>query len=206
MKLYYSPGACSLAPQIVLQELGLTYESERVDLKTHKTESGKDFYTVNPKGYVPTLVLDNGDVLTEGSAMLLYLAGLKPEKKLAVAPGDTRYFNQLEWLIFISTEIHKPMGGIGFTPFDPATKDIMRGKLATRLAYINTQLGKTEYLLGKDFNVADAYLFTILRWAGAAQVDLTPYANITAFNARVRARKAVMAAMEKEGLAPAKAA
>ena len=206
MKLYYSPGACSLAPHIVLQELGLTYTLERVDLKTHKTESGADFYAVNSKGYVPTLVLDNGDMLTEGSAMLLYLAGLKPEKKLAVAPSEKEYFHQLEWLVFISTEIHKSMGGIGFAPYDDTTKQVMRAKLATRLDYINAQLSKNEFLLGAQFNVADAYLFTVLNWSKPAQVDLAKWPAIAAFHARIASRPAVMEAMKREGLQPAKAA
>lgn len=205
MKLYYSPGACSLASHIILQELGVPYELERVDLKTHKTESGKDFYTINPKGYVPTIARD-GDVLTEGVPLLLYLASLKPEKKLAILPGEEGFYRQLEWLTFVSAEFHKGLGVIGFAAIDDAGKEILRNKVKLRMDYLEKHLAKNQYLLGERYSVADAYLFTVLNWAKAAKLSLTDWKNIAFYHARIGTRPAVLEAMKKEGLDTAKAA
>lgn len=203
MKLYYSPGACSLAPHIVIHELGLPHDLVKVDLKAHKTEKGEDYYKVVPKGYVPTLELDSGEQVSETVNILLYLAGLKPEKKLAVLPGDRDFHKQLEALLLVTTEFHKGLGVIAWVPIDEASKDVLRQKLSVRLDYVDALLGKEGYLFGKNFSVADAYLFTILNWAKQGKVDLSKWKNVAAYYAKIGQRPAVQAAMKMEGLVPA---
>lgn len=201
MKLYYKPGACSLSPHIVLEETGLPYEAEAVDLKTKVTASGADFTQTNPKGYVPALVLDSGELLTEGPAIVQYLADLAPEKKLAPANGTVARYQLQSWLNFIGTELHKSCSPF----FNPASGDawkaIARANLERRLAHTDQALAGKPYLLGEDFSVADAYLFTVLSWMGYVGLDLSPWSNLTAFQARVAARPAVQAALKAEGLA-----
>ena len=201
MKLFYKPGACSLSPHIVLEESGLPYESESVDLKTKVTASGADFYAINPKGYVPALLLDSGELLTEGPAIVQYLADQVPAKRLAPANGTLERYRLQSWLTFIGTELHK-----SFSPFfNPAAGDdwkaIARANLERRLAYTDAQLAGKSYLLGEDFTVADAYLFTVLSWAKFIKLDLAQWPNLSAYQARVAARPKVQAALKAEGLA-----
>lgn len=199
MKLYFSPGACSLAPHIVARELGLKLDLEKVDLAARKTERGEDYLSINPKGYVPALRLDDGSVLTEVSAVLQYLADRKPEAKLIPAFGTMERYRVLEWVGFIATEIHKGFGPL----WNPNTPDAYRAitveNLAKRFLYIESQLGQ-DYLTGAPFTIADAYAFVTISWAAYHKVDLTPYAKLRAFLARVAARPGVQAAMKAEGL------
>ena len=201
MKLFYKPGACSLSPHIVLEESGLPYESESVDLKTKVTASGADFLAINPKGYVPALLLDSGELLTEGPAIVQYLADQVPAMRLAPANGTLERYRLQSWLTFIGTELHK-----SFSPFfNPAAGDdwktIARANLERRLAYTDAQLAGKSYLLGEDFTVADAYLFTVLSWAKFIKLDLAQWPNLSAYQARVAARPKVQAALKAEGLA-----
>ena len=200
MKLYYSPGACSLSAHIVLQESGMTFESIQAPTKTHQLPDGTDYYTINPLGYVPLLELDDGTRLTEGPAIAQYIADQVPGKKLAPANGTIERAQVQSWLNFISSELHK-----GFSPlFNPATpaeyKTIAIDKLMSRLTWVDQQLSGKQYLMGDAFSVADPYLFTVTNWAPRVGVDVTGFANITAFRARVAARPAVQAAMKEEGL------
>ncbi|MDD3676767.1 glutathione transferase GstA [Thauera propionica] len=201
MKLYYKAGACSLASHIVLEESGLPYETEAVDLKTKVTTSGADFTQINAKGYVPALVLDTGELLTEGPAILQYLADRVPEKKLVPADGTLERYRLQSWLTFIGTELHRSC-----TPFfSPASGDAWKAaamaNLERRLDYTNGELAGKAYLLGDGFSVADAYLFTVLSWMPYVKIDLSRWSNLTAFQARVAARPAVQAALKAEGLA-----
>ncbi|WP_287366915.1 glutathione transferase GstA [Thauera sp.] len=201
MKLYYKAGACSLASHIVLEETGLPYETEAVDLKTKVTASGADFMQINAKGYVPALVLDTGELLTEGPAILQYLADRVPEKKLVPADGTLERYRLQSWLTFIGTELHRSC-----TPFfSPASGDAWKAaamaNLERRLDYTNGELAGKAYLLGDGFSVADAYLFTVLSWMPYVKIDLSRWSNLTAFQARVAARPAVQAALKAEGLA-----
>ncbi|MDI3490483.1 MAG: glutathione S-transferase [Thauera sp.] len=201
MKLYYKAGACSLASHIVLEETGLPYETEAVDLKTKVTASGADFTQINAKGYVPALVLDTGELLTEGPAILQYLADRVPEKKLVPADGTLERYRLQSWLTFIGTELHRSC-----TPFfSPASGDAWKAaamaNLERRLDYTNGELAGKAYLLGDGFSVADAYLFTVLSWMPYVKIDLSRWSNLTAFQARVAARPAVQAALKAEGLA-----
>jgi glutathione S-transferase len=202
MRLYYSPGACSLSPHIVAREAGLTLELDTVDFANGRaTEDGSTLYEVNPgKGYVPALRLDDGSVLTEGVAIIQYLADQAPEKKLMPERGSTAYYHALEWLTFISSEVHK-----GFSPlYNPAiTEDAKKAvleRLAKRLEYIEGALAGKEYLLGDAFTLPDAYLYTILRWAPKFAIDLSAYPHVSSYVERVRARPAVATALEEEGL------
>jgi glutathione S-transferase len=200
MKLFLKPGACSLSPHIVLEEAGLKYETEVVDLKTRLTASGQDYTTINPKGYVPALLLDSGEVLTEGPAIVQYLADLVPEKKLAPANGTLERYRLQSWLTFIGTELHKTFSAF----FNPATpedwKAFCRANLERRFGYVAEQLAGKDYLMGPDFSVADAYLFTVASWAKFIEFDLSQWPALGAYQARVAARPAVVAAMKAEGL------
>jgi glutathione S-transferase len=200
MKLYYSPGACSLSPHIVLRESGLTFDAVLASTKTHKLADGTDFYTINPKGYVPVLELDNGERLTEGPAIVQYIADQVPAKNLAPANGTMARYRLQEWLNFITSELHK-----GFSPlFNPATpadyKPLAAGRLVDRLGWVNSQLEGKNYLTGDNFTVADAYLFTVAGWGKYVGVDIAPMAHLSAFMGRVAARPAVQEALKAEGL------
>ena len=200
MKLYYKAGACSLSPHIVLREAGLTFDLESVDLATKKTGSGGDYLGVNPKGYVPALLLDDGQLLTEGPAIVQYLADRVPEKRLAPAAGSMERYRLMEMLNFISSEIHKAFGAL-FNPRSPEEwKVVVKELLAKRITTIAQQLEGRDYILGKDFSVADAYLFTVLNWAGFVKLDLSPWPVVGSYLARVAARPAVQAALRAEGL------
>ncbi|MHB8309422.1 MAG: glutathione transferase GstA [Metallibacterium sp.] len=198
MKLYFSPGACSLSPHIVLHELGLSFEPVQVDLSSKKTKDGSDFRKINPKGYVPALQLDDGAILTEGPAIVQYLADQKPAAGLAPANGTFARYRLQEWLNFISTELHKQ-----FSPlFNPASSDALKQaqqeRLAERFRQIVAAMGTAPYLMGDQFTVADAYLYTVLTWAGFLGVDLTPFPALQAFMKRVEARPAVRATLAAE--------
>lgn len=200
MKLYYSPGACSLSPHIVLREAGLPFEAVLASTKTKKLADGTDFFTINPKGSVPVLELDNGERLTEGPAIVQYLADLAPEKQLAPANGSWPRYRLQEWLNYITSELHK-----GFSPlFNPATpedaKPLFREALQKRLAWVDSQLEGRDYLLGSQFSVADAYLFVVSNWGQYVGVDISGLQQLGAFRARVAARPAVQEAMKAEGL------
>ena len=200
MKLYYNPGACSLSPHIVLCESGLAFEPVFADMKTHKLSGGTDYYGINPKGYVPCLELDSGDRLTEGPAIVQYIADQVPAKNLAPANGTMARYRLQEWLNFITSELHK-----GFSPlFNPAVPEeynvMARAKLSDRLGWVDTQLEGKSYLMGDNFSVADAYLFTVAGWGKFVGVDITGMKSLTAFVGRIAARPAVQEAMKAEGL------
>lgn len=200
MKLYYSPGACSLSPHIVLREAGLGFDLEQVSLATKKTASGGDYTADNPKAYVPALILDDGQLLTEGPAIVQYLADRVPEKQLAPAAGTLERYRLMEWLNYISTELHK-----GFSPlFNPRApeewKAVAREALARRIALVAERLETGSYLMGERFTVADAYLFTVLGWARFVQFDLSPWPVLADYQKRIAERPAVRAALIAEGL------
>ncbi|MDB5826288.1 MAG: glutathione transferase GstA [Variovorax sp.] len=200
MKLYYSPGACSLSPHIALHEAGLAFEPVLASTKSHQLQDGTDYYGINPLGYVPMLELDDGTRLREGPAILQYIADLVPLKNLAPANGTMPRYRLQEWLTFIGTELHK-----GFSPlFNPATpeeyKGAVKARLASRYTWLDGELADKQYLMGEHFSVADGYLFTITNWAKPMAMDLSPYPNVTAWHARVGARPAVQEAMKAEGL------
>ena len=200
MKLYYSPGACSLSPHIVAREAGIAIELEKVDLGKHKTEKGDDYMTINPKGYVPALRLDDGSVLTEGPAIVQYLADQKPATKLAPAAGTIDRYRLQEWLNFIGTELHKNFGPL----FNPATtdagKEAAKATITKRIGYLNEQLAKKQFLMGDTFTAADAYAFTILNWANFVGMDLKAFPNVAAYSGRIAARPKVQEALRAEGL------
>jgi glutathione S-transferase len=200
MKLYYSPGACSLSPHIVLCESGLSFEPVLASTKTHKLQDGTDYYTITAKGYVPTLELDNGERLTEGPAIVQYIADQVPGKKLAPANGTFDRSRLQEWLNFTTSEIHKTYSPL-FNPAVPEEyKSMAKAKLLDRYRWVDSQLEGKSYLMGDAFSVADAYLFTVTNWAKHVGLDLAPFKNLGAFLARVAARPAVQVAMKAEGL------
>lgn len=198
MKLYFSPQACSLAPHIVLRELQLPFELIRVDNRSKKTADGADFLAINPKGYVAALQLDNGQVLTEGPAILQYLADLKPQAGLAPANGTWERVRLQEGLNFISTEIHGGLGWLFSDAFADEVKGIFREKLFKRLRVLNQTLAQRDYLLGGSFGIADAYLFTVLRWTHGFAIDLQQWPALARFQARVGQRPAVQEALAIE--------
>jgi glutathione S-transferase len=198
MKLYYSPGSCALSPHIVLCEAGLPHSALKVDLKTKKVEDGSDYLAVNPKGYVPALQLDDGQTLTEGPAIVQYLADKAPGSNLAPANGTMERYRLQEWLNFISTELHKQFSNF-FNPIcSDEMKEATKKKLAGRYAYIGEKLAGHDYLTGKAFTAADAYLFVTLRWAQKFEVPLP--ANVKVYFNRVAARPNVQEALKVQGL------
>ena len=205
MKLYYTPGACSMAADIALHEAGIAFTPERVDLATKKTAAGDDFTKVNPKGYVPALGLDDGSVLTEAGTVLQYIADRKPEAGLAPAAGTMERYRLMEWLNFISSEIHKGFGPL----WNPKTPEEVRkgavAQLGKRFDYVVSVLGTKPYLMGDRFTIADAYFFTVLNWTNLHKVDLAPWPALQAYMARVAARPKVQETLRAEGLIPAQA-
>jgi glutathione S-transferase len=200
MKLYYSPGACSLSPHIVLREAGLAFEPVMAPTKTHKLPDGTDYYSINPLGYVPMLELDDGTRLREGPAIVQYVADQVPNKNLAPANGTLPRYRLQEWLTFIGTEIHKSFSPL-FNPGMPEEgKKIYRDRLAQRFAFVNGELEGKQYLTGDNFSVADAYFYTVSRWAKPMAIDLSGYPNIVAFQQRMEARPAVQEALKHEKL------
>ncbi len=200
MKLYYSPGACSLSPHIALREAGLPFELVMASTKTHKLADGTDYYTINPKGYVPLLELDDGQRLSEGPAIVQYIGDKAPASGLVPAAGTMARYRQIEWLNFISTELHKSYSPL-FNPAMPEEgKAVYRERLKGRYQYINEQLEGKQFLTGDTFTAADAYLFTVTSWAKHVGVDVTGLANLQAYMGRVASRPSVQAALKAEGL------
>lgn len=200
MKLYYSPGACSLSPHIALHEAGLAHELVKVDLRAKKTESGDDFAAINPKGQVPALQLDSGELLTEGPVIVQMIADKAADKGLAPPAGSAERYRLQEWLNFITTELHKNFSPM-FQPVIPDdVKAFFKDRLLGKFKYIDGKLAGQDYLLGKAFTVADGYLFVMLSWADRMKFDLSGMPNLLAFKARVAARPNVQAALKKEGL------
>jgi glutathione S-transferase len=200
MKLFYSPGACSLSPHIALREAGIPFTLHKVDLKVKKVESGEDYNGVNGKGYVPTLQLDNGQSLTEGPAIVQYIADQKPALGLAPAAGTMDRYKLQEWLNFIASELHKALGSFFNPAQTPEWKEAVKATLSRRLDWLAQQLKGKQYLMGDNFSVADAYLFTVLGWAKHANFDLSKWPVIEQYIARVGARPKVVEAMKAEGL------
>jgi glutathione S-transferase len=200
MKLYYAPGACSLSPHIVANEAQIPLALQRVDLQSKQTEHGADYWQVNPKGSVPALELDDGSVLTEGPAIVQYLADRKPDAKLAPANGTLPRYRLQEWLNFVTSELHKTYSPL-FNPKTPdETKQERLEYLKKRYAFVDRALARGPFLLGDTFTVADAYLFTVTNWAKAVKLDLGEFANVVAYQKRVAERPAVKAALKAEGL------
>ena len=200
MKLYYSPGACSLSPHIALRESGLAFEAIAAPTKTHKLPDGTDYYTINPLGYVPLLVLDDGRQVREGPAILQYIADQVPTKQLAPANGTFERYKLQEWLNFIGTELHKGFSPL-FTPGMPdEAKTIAKTRLTSRLQWVDGELSKSTYLMGDAYTVADGYLFTVASWSKHVGVDISGLTHLGAFLAKVGARPAVQEAMRAEGL------
>ncbi len=200
MKLFYAPGACSLSPHIALLEAGLPFSLSKVDLKDKKLESGEDFNGINGKGYVPVLQLDDGQVLTEGPAIVQYIADQKPATGLAPAAGTVERYRLQEWLNFITSELHKPMGSMFNPAQTPEWKESVKATLSKRLDWLSKQLEGKQYLLGDKFSIADGYLFTVLNWAGMVKFDLGNWPLIQQYAARVGQRPKVVEAMKAEGL------
>jgi glutathione S-transferase len=200
MKLYYSPGACSLSPHIVMREAGLAFEPVLAPTKTHKLQDGTDYYSINPLGYVPMLELDDGTRLREGPAIVQYIADQVPTKNLAPANGTLPRYRLQEWLTFIGTEIHKTYSPLFNPNLDDAAKQTFRDKLTSRYGWIDGELKGRQYLLGEHFSVADAYFFTVTRWAQPLKIDLSAMPNVQAHHERVQARPAVQEALKVEGL------
>jgi glutathione S-transferase len=200
MKLYYSPGACSLSPHIAMHEAGLTFEAILAPTKTHKLPDGSDYYAVNPLGYVPYLTLDDGRSLHEGPAIVQYIADQAPAKNLAPANGTYERYKLQEWLTFIGVELHKNFSPLFVPTTHPDTKAAALERLQGRLKWVEGELAGKQYLMGDQFTVADGYLFTVTNWPQYLGVDLTPYPNLVAYRGRVGSRPAVIAAMKAEGL------
>jgi glutathione S-transferase len=200
MKLYYSPGACSLSPHIALLEAGLPYDLVKVDLKAKKLENGDDYLAINPKGQVPALGLDSGALVTEGPVIVQYIADQAAAKNLAPAHGSDERRQLQEYLGFINGELHKNFSPLFQPVFDDEVKGFFKTRLMGKFKYLDSQLAGKDYLLGKDFSVADGYLFVMLKWADRMSIDLSEFKNLTTYKDRVAARPQVQAALEKEGL------
>jgi glutathione S-transferase len=200
MKLYYSPGACSLSPHIALLEAGLPYDLVKVDLKAKKLENGEDYLKVNPKGQVPALGLDNGELVTEGPVIVQMIADKASAKNLAPARDSAERYKLQEWLNFITTEVHKSFGPLFSPVLADDAKAFFKDRVMGKFKYIDSQLAGRNYLMGKQFSVADGYLFTMLSWAERMKFDLAAMPNLLAYKARVGARPMVQAALTKEGL------
>src|SRR5882757_5083461 len=200
MKLYYSPGACSLSPHIALLEAGLPYDLIKVDLRAKKLENGDDFLKVNPKGQVPVLALDSGELMTEGPVIVQVIADKATAKNLAPARDSTERYKLQEWLNFITTELHKNFGPLFSPVLSDDAKAFFRDRLNGKFKYVDSQLADLDHLMGKPFTVADGYLFTMLHWADRMKLDLSALPNLLAYKARVGARPKVQEALSKEGL------
>jgi len=198
MKLYFSPGACALHPQIALREAGLNFELVRVDLRAHKLHDGSDFYAINPKGYVPVLELDDGARLTEGAVIDQFVADKNPQSKILPPAGTMERVRVQEWLHFIATEVHKQFAPL----FSPQTSDddknAQRAKIGKRFDLLQTELGSKTFLLGDTFTVADGYLFNMLRWTAFTGIDLAKWPALAAYSARLESRPSVKASLEAE--------
>lgn len=200
MKLYYAPSACSMAVHIALRETGQKFELVKVDLRQHKTESGEDYYRINPKGYVPALQIDNGEVLTEDAVLLQYAADRKPDSSLAPKAGSMERYRLMEWLNFISSEIHKTLGALFNPKITPEWKEDRIALFGRRCDFLVKTLDSKPYLMGDKFTIADAYLFTILGWANYFKLDMSKWPALKEYADRIAARPAVKEAMKAEGL------
>ena len=200
MKLYYSPGACSLSPHIALLEAGLPYDLVKVDLRAKKTESGDDYLAVNPKGQVPALRLDSGELVTEGPVIVQMIADQATAKSLAPARDSAERYKLQEWLTYINSEVHKSFGPMFSPVLADDAKAFFKDRVMGKFKYIDSQLAGRDYLLGKQFSVADGYMFTMLRWADNMKFDLSAMPNLLAYKDRVAARPKVQEALSKEGL------
>jgi len=200
MKLYYAPAACSLSPHIVARELGIDIDLEKIDNRTKRTASGADYLTINPKGYVPAIELDDGQVLTEGPALVQYLADQKPEAGLVPPAGTMERYRMQEMLGYINSELHKTYSPLFNDATPQETRNERLAYLKKRYAVLNDRLANRPYLFGDQLTVADAYLFVVTRWANFVKLDLSGFPNVLAFQQRVAARPAVKAAMKAEGL------
>jgi glutathione S-transferase len=206
MKLYYAPGVCSLSPHIVLRETNTPFELVKTDIRAKTVEGGGDFRTINPNGYVPALALDDGTLITEGPAIVQYIADNAGATELAPANGTIERTKMQSWLNFVSSEIHKSFGPLFNAEMPAEAKTIFQQKLRDRFAFLDKHFAANDYLMGKSFTLPDAYLFTVLRWGKPMGVDPDSYANLKAYAARVEARPAVQAALKAEGLLRDKAA
>lgn len=200
MKLYYSRGACSLSPHIVLHESGLAFETVPVNLKTHELADGSDFHLLSSKGYVPLLELDSGERLSEGPAIVQYIADQVPAQQLAPPNGTMARYRLQEWLNFITSELHKGIGGLFHAEMPEAAKTLMRARAVSRLEWMNQQLEGRPYVMGDAFTVADPYLFTVTNWTKGVGIDIAGLPNLAAFQARMRERPGVQAALKAEHL------
>jgi glutathione S-transferase len=203
MKLYYAPGACSLSPHIALLEAGLPHDLVKVDLRAKKLDSGDDYLNVNPKGQVPAVVLDNGDLVTEGPVIVQMIADQATDRKLAPPRDSAERYKFLEWLNFITTELHKNFSPLFQPAFSDEVKAFFRDRLVAKFRYIDSRLAGQDYLMGKQFTVADGYLFVMLSWADRLKLDLSGLPNLMAYKARVAARPKVQEALSREGLTKA---
>jgi glutathione S-transferase len=200
MKLYYTPGACSLSPHIALLEAGLPYDLIKVDLRAKKLENGDDFLKVNPKGQVPVLALDSGELVTEGPVIIQIIADKAAAKNLAPARDSTERYKLLEWLNFITTELHKNFGPMFSPVLADEAKAFFKDRVMGKFKYVDSQLAGRDYLMGNQFTVADGYLFTMLSWADRLKFELSDMPNLVAYKARIGARPKVQEALTKEGL------
>ncbi|HZF22071.1 MAG TPA: glutathione transferase GstA [Burkholderiales bacterium] len=200
MKLYYSPGACSMAPHIVAREAGHKVDLEKVDIPAKKTAGGEDYWTINPKGYVPALKMDDGQVLTEVGVIIQYLADRKPESGLTAKMGTMERYRQMEAVNFAATEIHKQLGALFNPKMTPEMKEVQLGTVERRFNALEKLLAGKQYITGDKYTVADAYLFTVLNWTKGLNIDLSKWPNIKNLVARVAARPAVQETMKAEGL------
>jgi glutathione S-transferase len=200
MKLYYSPGACSMAPHIIAHEAGTPIELVKVDIPSKKTEHGDDFWQINPKGYVPALQLDDGSVLTEVGVICQYLADQKPESGLAAKAGTMERYHQMEALNFVSSEVHKQLGAMFNPKMTPEMKEVQMGVVERRLKPLEQSLQGKTYVMGDTFTAVDAYLFNVLNWTNPLKIDLGKWPLIQAYMGRVGARPAVQATLRAEGL------
>lgn len=199
MKLYFSPGACSMAPHIVANELGLNVEFVQVNLRTHQV-AGNDYYQINPKGSVPALELDNGEVLTEAAVIMQYLADSKPGTTLAPSLGTWPRYRLMEWMNYLSTEIHKGFGPLWGSSTPEDMKQRTRETLEKKFSFLSRHLSRNEYMMGSQFSIADAYLFTLLNWTKILKMDLTKFPPLMGFMERIRNREAVVKTLKEEGL------
>ncbi len=203
MKLYYSPGACSLSPHIALLEAGLPYDLVKVDLRAKKLENGDDFLKVNPKGQVPALVADDGELITEGPVIVQRIADKVPARNLAPSRDSAERYKLLEWLTYINSELHKNIGPLFNPMLSDEAKAVFKDRAMGKFRYVDGQLAGRDYLLGKQFTVADGYLYVMLRWADGMKFDLSGLNNLLAYKDRVAARPKVQEALVKEGLVKA---
>src|SRR6185503_2925751 len=198
MKLYFSPGACSLASNIAFHEAGVPVELVRVDTKTHTLKDGTDFYKINPKGYVPAIQLDSGEVFTEGAALLQYIGDLKPETAIIPKAGTLDRFRANEWLTFVSSEIHKGFSPLFNPALDDAAKAVLRAKLEKRFGELDPHFATHKFLMGEQFTVADAYLYTVISWSNGVGIDLSKWPHLAEYRQRVADRPKVKQALQAE--------